>query len=328
MAHEYEEECDAFIRDLIEEDSWTAIVQRLTDLGIMPENHNYYLGDMKKYVFLFGNSQELYSDNELNFIDSVSDIIVSDTFYKEARKENIPCRSIVANLSSCEYQISAAVAFMKIMSKACDGFNIFFILISNALLVGCTVLGSKEKRNYTLADPIQSADDYLELEQNLIFAPEDGDFFKYYRYMYELFLPLEPVRETSYQRLDHIGSIYSYLETLEYIHKVLHININGEVRRVEESRSAKIEKRFGDLLDDIDSLLFEIKSSRVNTFEMLFDAEEAERQAIENERANEEIYEKNRSHYDTQIEISDRTRDLLSDPEELIKLLKEKKGLI
>ena len=79
---------------------------------------------------------------------------------------------------------------------------------------------------------------------------------------------------------------------------------------------------------EADEYLFKIESSRINTMEMLFEAEEMEKLASEAEQRNETMLMQNTAEEENNSEeIDTETKALLDDPESMIKLLKKKRGI-
>ena len=78
---------------------------------------------------------------------------------------------------------------------------------------------------------------------------------------------------------------------------------------------------------EADEYLFKVESSRINTIEMLFEAEEMEKLALEAEQRNEMMLMQNSVEDDKSEEIDTKTKALLEDPESMIKLLKKKRGI-
>ena len=79
---------------------------------------------------------------------------------------------------------------------------------------------------------------------------------------------------------------------------------------------------------EADEYLFKIESSRINTMEMLFEAEEMEKLASEAEQRNETMLMQNTDEEENNSEeIDTETKALLDDPESMIKLLKKKRGI-
>ena len=82
------------------------------------------------------------------------------------------------------------------------------------------------------------------------------------------------------------------------------------------------------MLEEVEESLLFIKSNRVNTYEMLFEADEMMRRVEAAEAENDRLAIQaalenpvSEEVYDTEAEA------LLDDPEEMIKLLKKRRGL-
>ena len=85
---------------------------------------------------------------------------------------------------------------------------------------------------------------------------------------------------------------------------------------------------FATLLEEVEDSLSFIKSNRVNTYEMLFEADEMMRQAEEAEAENERLAVQAALENPVSDDIHDTEAEtLLDDPEEMIKLLKKRRGI-
>ena len=124
------------------------------------------------------------------------------------------------------------------------------------------------------------------------------------------------------------GIQMSYLEEIDKIGREIGIDLSREKERYWQQFEDVRELSFADILADVEESLSFIKSNRVNTYEMLFEADEMMRQADKAEAENERLAMQtatenpmNETVQDTEVEA------LLDDPEEMIKLLKKRRGI-
>ena len=80
-----------------------------------------------------------------------------------------------------------------------------------------------------------------------------------------------------------------------------------------------------DKVSEADEYLFKIESTQINTMEMLFEAEEREKLALEVEQT---MFMQNAAEeQDKTSDIDTETKALLEDPELMIEFLKKKRGI-
>ena len=85
---------------------------------------------------------------------------------------------------------------------------------------------------------------------------------------------------------------------------------------------------FATLLEEVEDSLSFIKSNRVNTYEMLFEADEMMCQAEDAEAENERLAVQAALENPASDDVHDTEAEaLLDDPEEMIKLLKKRRGI-
>ena len=120
----------------------------------------------------------------------------------------------------------------------------------------------------------------------------------------------------------------AYLEEIDDLGRELGIDMIREKERYRQMFEADPVASFTTLLEEVEDSLSFIKSNRVNTYEMLFEADEMMRRAEEAETENDRLVVQteleNPSFND---EIDTEVEALLDDPEEMIKLLKKRKGI-
>lgn len=101
-----------------------------------------------------------------------------------------------------------------------------------------------------------------------------------------------------------------------------------EIERCFLGFDTKHQKTYADQVAEADENLFKVESSRINTIEMLFEAEAMEKLAIETEQRNETMLRQNSVEEESKSDgIDMATKALLEDPELMIKILKKKRGI-
>lgn len=315
--------CDEFVQAAYQEFSADTVANLLLPIGFLKEKVTQYAGSLDIYVFLHGNADEVYTKAEIDFIDTVDKIFVFSEFYKKTRKSIISCRVIATRM---DYQdaLSAGIAFTKIINKACDGLNLCFIMTEEGFLLTCRNFNERSDNGYYISEFIKTAEQYESLVYELMYAPMNESFVEYYSYMKDVIR--YRINDKRYGR--NRGIPYYYIETLQEIERDLHISFSGEIERCFWMPEDETEITYAKRVEECEEYLFKIESSKVNTIEMLFEAEEMERLASEAEQKNAQILHNNAREIDNNmIEIDCETKDLLDNPEKMIKLLRKERGL-
>ena len=125
--------CDDFVLNAYQEYSVDTVADLLLPTGFLIDRTTQYAGSLEKVVFLKGNTSEVYSKSEIDFIDGVVDFCIFTDFYKKTRKGMIPCRIVSAKIDKMDI-VSAGIAFTKIMNKALDGLNIGLVISEDGIL--------------------------------------------------------------------------------------------------------------------------------------------------------------------------------------------------
>ena len=139
---------------------------------------------------------------------------------------------------------------------------------------------------------------------------------------YQKILSVSSDRDSGIHRI-----AYSYIEELQNLEKILWVSFAKEIDRVFHAYDRIECLAYGDRVEENKESLFPIVSSRVNTMEMLFDAEEMERLASEAEMKNNEMLQRGKADQKETEILDAETKALLDDPENIIRLLKKKRGL-
>ncbi len=318
--------CDEFVLSAYEYDSVDTVAELLLPTGLLMDKSTQYAGTFEKFVFLYGNKDEIYTKQEIEFISAAGDIAAFTEFYKETKRGLIPCKVVVTQnfiLDSVEFSI----AFTKIINKASDGFNICVVFSEEGIILTCKAYDSAGS-NYYISDIIKNYDQMEELYDNLMYSTNHTGFIEYYLYVRESIRFKNVAAEYLVRNRKISRPAYNYMDELWEIEHDTGISFALEIERCFWGLEEQYEETYADRVAEADEYLFKIESSRINTMEMLFEAEEIEKLASEAEQHNETILiqdiaeeENNSGEIDTEI------KSFLDDPESMIKLLKKKRGI-
>lgn len=319
--------CDAFVQSAFDFYSVDVVAELLLPTGLLIDKSTQYVGSFERYIFLNGNNDEIYTRQEIDFISEVGDIIVFTEFQKKTLRGVIPCRVIAAkNIHGDILEFS--IAFTKIINKVRAGFNICFVVSENGIIFTCRAYDEITSKNYCISDIIKTETQMEEMCDNLIYSTDYSGFIEYYSYIRESIKFKEIPADYISKRKIAQRSLYVYIEDLQKVELAAGVSFSSEIERSFWELEKVNEEIYADKVAEADEYLFKIELSYINTMEMLFEAEEMEKLAIETEQRNEAILVKKAE--DDIEEISDldeETKALLSDPESLIKLLKKKRGI-
>ena len=318
--------CDEFVLSAYEYYSVDTVAELLLPTGLLIDKSTQYVGTFDKYVFLYGNKDEIYTRQEIEFISTAGDIAIFTEFHKEAKRGLIPCKVIVTRNSMID-PVEFSIAFTKIINKASDGFNICVVFSEEGIIFTCRGYNSAGS-SYYISNIIKTNDQMEELYDDLMYSPDYDRFVEYYSCIrgsirYKTMMAEYSVRNRNIQR-----PAYAYMDKLWEIERDTGISFAAEIDRYFWGFEKRYEEAYADRVAEADEYLFKIESSRINTMEMLFEAEEMERLASEAERRNETMLMQNITEEDNNLkEIDMKTKALLDDPETMIKLLKKKRGI-
>lgn len=302
----------------------------LEAVGLVAEKSPKYAGNMERLVFVHGDDNEVYSSAEIRFIEKISNVLMYSDYNKTMRQETMVCRVVAAKIDGTEHDaVTSCVAFEKITNKALDGFNIFFFVTDDSVFFGCRVFDKNGKYDCALSNPIKEQYQFEQILDEIAYVADTAKFMDYYGQIRSI-VSSDQDDSPSYEDLliKRRGIRQSYLDDLDAIGDVLGVNFSKEKERYCSMFSDEPEVSFVDLLDSVCESLAFIKSNRVNTYEMLFEADEMMRQAeqaeAENERMAVAAAQENGGEDDV---LDEESRSLLDNPEEMIKLLKKRRGL-
>lgn len=312
-----------------EELSDKVMTELLYSAGLAFEKKPRYSGTMESLVFMFGESSEVYSSAEIRFIERVKEVLVYSDFARTLYHGTVNCRPVVARVKSCGHDaLIECVSFEKIIDKALDGFNIFFFITNDSFFIGCRVYDDGRKRDCALSRPIKRSFELEQLIDDLSYMSSIDSFREYYSYCLSIIMDGQSDYD-DYERtiLRRRGIQFSYLDDINRIERDMGLDMSREKERYLHEFNEDQEESFAVLLDEVEESLSFIKSTRINTYEMLFEADEMMLKAEKAEEINKQYaamdsHEQNiNSSYDSEVMA------LLDNPEEMIKLLKKKRGV-
>ena len=318
--------CDDFVLSAYQEYSVDTVADLLLPTGFLIDKTTQYSGSLEKFVFLKGNTSEVYSKSEIDFIDGVLDFCIFRDFYKKTRKGMIPCRVVSAKIDNMDI-VSAGIAFTKIVNKAIDGLNIGFVISEEGVLFTGRLFEQGNNIGCYVSDLIKTEEQYDEIVADLIFGDLYDSFVDYYSYIKSVIhYTDEPIPYGETIRGAH-RTPYAYIEELQDLEEHMGISFAKEIERCFFDNEEPEELPYSEKVKECEEYLFKIESSRVNTMEILFEAEEMERLASEAEQKNDEMLQQSNGDEKTENDIDEETKALLDDPESMIKLLKKKRGI-
>lgn len=295
-------------------------------IGLTDRKTSYSVERLDKYIFLFGDDQEVYKQEEREFIESVGNIYIYREFYKNTKRGIMPCRIIATEIDTMD-EIRSSVFFMKEINKAISGFTLFFIKANQQFFVGMRIFNKDIKDDCILSKPMMIFEDFEEMEENLSYVSSSDDFIDYYS---SLIFCIENV-ENSYEDYDakvirKRGIQYEYLQMLNDIGEIYGLNFDGEISRYYNSFDVQPEYDYIMKFKDICLELNFIESFKANTMEMLFEAEEIVQLATKTEE-EQNLFIAEHQEEETEVKDFEDMREYLNDPEMMIKLLKQRKGI-
>lgn len=315
--------CDDFVLNAYQDYSVDTVADLLLPTGFLIDRTTQYSGSLEKFVFLKGNKSEVYSKSEIDFIDGVVNFCIYRDFFKKTRKGMIPCRIVSAKIDNNMDIVSSGIAFTKILNKAIDGLNIGFVISEEGILFTGRLFEQGNNIGCYVSDLIKTEEQYDEIVAELIFGDLYDSFIDYYYYIKSVIhYTDEPIPYG-----DTLRGAYTYIEELQDLEEHMGISFAKEIERCFFDNEEPEELPYCEQVKECEEYLFNIESSRVNTMEILFEAEEMERLASEAEQKNDELLQQSSGDDNTENEIDEETKALLDDPEGMIKMLKKKRGI-
>lgn len=302
----------------------------LMEAGLIQDTTPRLVCSMEKLVFVHGDPNEVYSPAEIRFTERIEKVLVYPDFFKSMNRGSMACRVIAAKLScSGTDAIKTCVSFEKITDKALDGFNIYFFVTEDSIFYGCRIYDKTGKSDCTISMPIKTEAVFNQMQEELAFNIDAEVFLDFYNHFVQTIIG-DSWSDDDYERMrmKRRGIQMSYLEEMDKIGREIGVDLSREKERYWQQFEDVRELSFADILEDVEESLSFIKSNRVNTYEMLFEADEMMRQADEAEAENERLAMQAASENPMIESVQDtEAQVLLDDPEEMIKLLKKRRGI-
>lgn len=318
--------CDGFVLNAYQDYSVDMVANLLLPTGLLIDRTTQYSGSLERFVFLKGNASEIYSKSEIDFIDGVINFCVFKEFYKKTKKGMIPCRVISAKIDNMDV-VSAGIAFTKIMNKALDGMNIGFIVSDEGILFTGRLFEQRDNMGCYVSDLIQTEDQYGEIASELMFCDQYNGFIEFYFYIKSVIHYTEEITLYEEKHGNAQRVLYAYIDELQDLQDLLGISLAIEIERCFFYNENPLGLSYSDRVKECEEYLFKIESSRINTMEILFEAEEMERLATEVEKKNDEMLQQSNLNDNAASDIDEETKAMLEDPEDIIKMLKKKRGI-
>lgn len=269
-----------------------------------------YIGSLEKLVYTIGDTSEIYTRNERNFIEKIKNVVVFSPFVVEGKRSNISCNIISVELPEFSDSIYSSIAFMKICNKALDGFNIYLLVSKEAIYIGQDDLESTNTLGCKLSYPIMSNIDWDRLQDTFLYV-DTKNFQYYYNSLSDAITSIDDCYEDSISLDD--GQYYFDEEADKYVF----LSYSSFRNKTEPK---PLEESINDFDDEVqyskESLSY-IKTNKVNSLELLMDAEFIEQSSIDQDIPI--VHQPSEDIDDSLINES-----MLDDPEALIKLLKNK----
>lgn len=290
--------------------------------GFLQDKQPCMTENLQRLIFLQGNQEEVYTVIERKFIEQVGEVYVFPEFYKKTKHGNMSCRFVAVDLSKWQDDIYNAVFFMKIIIKAFSGFSIFVIKSSDGIHLGARLFDKTEWKNCILS----KSNDLPDILDETVWEKDTVNFVDFYNSLIEAIAPVAD-NHIGYDEkiLRSRGVEAGYIDMLNEIENIYGESILDELERYRVTFEEVEEQGFVEILGECMEDLKDVCSTKINTIEMLFEAEELEKMAEKTEEQRNVDFESSinssrESNY-TKLEGLD------DDLEAIIKKLKSLRGL-
>jgi len=316
--------------DLIE--SYTTQHSRvfLQAAWLLDENASFLTKSFSRMIFSEGNSYEIYTQRERDFITSIKSEVDYFCYQKHAKRTAIDCRMVSIDFSYSSDPLYDGIEFMKIFNKAFDGFNTFLFVCDNGILIGCSCIkGSGFNHDCMISPLITPIINWELLESELLCRNDSSDFYEYYLGMINMIYGIRNCFDfecnEEYQTFYLNNDIDDDPANRRYripIEECLSFKyIESPLKSCNRFDEAYFEAELDWCFDNLDF----IKTSRVNSLELLFEAEKA----LKESNDAEQQYTNNTNAVLTALKQFGTNEDfkLLDDPIALMKKLKQERGI-
>lgn len=236
----------------------------------------------------------------------------------------MPCRFVAMDLSQSYDDVYAAVFFMKIVIKAIGGFTIFVMKFSDGVHLGMRLFDSTQDwKNCTLSEPGK----LMDILDEVMLIEESDWFLKYYNTLVEAIKPTTEYIDYDERILKKRGIQFSYIDLLYELEHRYRESVQTELIRYRDFFEDEFSLKYAEILDETMEELKNIQSSKVNTIEMLFQADELERTTTEAETNRNKgvdiLYDSRKTENNFSL-----IEEMKNSPEAVIKRLKSIRGLV
>lgn len=315
------QEINEYLLEMNNEFSASCIERLMHSIGMLEKGDKVVIMPFSQYVFLKSKTEEIYGAKERQLIQRIDHIFVITEFRKEMGTGIMPCQVIAADMRDFGEDINSIVLFMKIVIKAYTGWTLFFIRMLDGMHVGMKLFEKSETINCVLCE--SSKTDMILYD--LLWIGEHREFSRFYSMLYEMMRSNDILMDDIDDKaLRQRGAQRAYIESLEWLATYLKRDMTYEISRYEsffdEVNDCSFDWKFEDALEE----LKDIKSSKVNTLEIFFEAEKSEQMSL----FHEQDYSIEFEQYKSISESDDHIAELSGkDPEKLIRILKGRHGV-
>ena len=311
------------ITELESEFSPQQVTAFLLEVELLPKWTNCLEERFEKFVFLNGNQDEVYSSEERKFIKDVDIIYIYPEFHKKTKKGNMACHIFAADLSDNKDFVKTGVTFMKIINKSVPGFSIFLLKLFDGMHLGCRIFDQIDWKDCTLSE----VDTLDQIVDQIYYIDEQDEFISYYTMFTEAIMPKDNWSIDYDEKVrNKTGIDIGYLSILNQLEKGYGISVEYARTKYVNSFNNKEQSRYKYELDECLEELRYIKSNKLNTIEILFEAEEMEMLAIDSYQRSQKIVDaiKDEDNKSIDLQLLEKYKN---DPEAVIKILKSQHGI-
>lgn len=292
---------------------------------LIPEDVHITTDPFTKKIYMYGDSNEIYTKLERDFIDSFEEnIFTYESSCVANEEETVTCRLIVSYMDNNQNELFNSILFMKIINKAFDGFNSFVFVNRTGLRIGCTLLNSKHD---CAISPLISRDINSDFLFNVFLYRNNSDNFREYYFNYLTMIDSLKYCFFNNDSSENFMKTYSLLDdnifedgTCFDVREFI-ASIPSELADEAEEYVSEYE-RYLELVEECFDDLSKIKKNRTNSLELLFEAEESIKLSTENQEPEQLMF-----FQESEIQ-DDEDLDLLDNPMQLLKKLKKDNGIL
>ncbi len=315
------QEIDELVTQLNNDFSALNLKKLMGAAGVVAESSRPQSINFNQLVYLISNTDEVYGKIERSYITEVNTIFVFPDVPWTISRGSINCRVVAADLTSTSADVYSAVLFMKIINKALEGWTLFVLRLCDGIHIGMRTFDRDDSRTCMIGD-IDSLSTFFD---EIIWVDRQSGFLELYNAALEVLTP-EVLSKTDYDEaaIRKRGYQYEYSEGLRLLGKRINIDFSVEIERYRKWFENDVDQNFFREVEEALEALKEVKSSKVNTLEMLFEAEELEKI---NQDIEERYIQTHSEEYHSEIDTNFMNM-VNNDPEAMIKLLKARKGIM